>query len=442
MIGLFNKSRIHQLISENNRFYNALFFSTLSAVISQGLNFLTLILITRKVGESNMGHFSIIQSVVVLLVSFGLVGQNISSAALTSRFKKRYPNHLGMLIGNAYLLSSVVLILVGCVVMLAANRLFPEIYLDTFTRVASIGIVVLWTASMTFDMMQVSVLIGLEAYRDLIKTDTIKGLISISLIYPLALKYGITGIITGYLASCIIGVMTNQVFIRKNLKALKTTIRFRFSAKIVRRILNIGLPVFMAALLISFATWLTNKMVFAEYGGDAALGIVFVCRQIMTLIQFFPVQISRVLLPIISEDKDISSKNKVRKTSLFTVLAICAVLAVICLIFEDYILMAYNLNSASASIPFRIILITILFSSINMILGQFVIAGKDPWIRTLADFAISLIMVGVTFMLKENNIYVALPLALLTSYFLSDVILVVYIKGKSFPFTGIVQDSV
>ena len=387
-----------------------------------------------------MGHFSIIQSVVVLLVSFGLVGQNISSAALTSRFRKRYPHHLGMLIGNAYLLSSVVLILIGGVVILSANRLFPEIFLDTSTRISSVAIVVFWTATMTFDMMQISVLIGLEAYRDLIKTDTLKGLISISLIYPLALKYGLTGIVTGYLVSCFMGVITNQLFIRKNLKILNATIQFRLSAKIIRRILNIGLPVFIAALLISLATWLTNKMIFAEYGGAAALGIVFVCRQIMTLIQFFPVQISRVLLPIISEDKDISSKNIVRKTSLVTVLAICSVLVVICLIFEDYILLAYNLNSVSASLPFRIILITILFSSVNMILGQFVIAGKNPWMRTLADLVICLVMIGITFIIKENHIYVALPWALLASFFISDIILVFYIKGKSFPITGLAQD--
>jgi O-antigen/teichoic acid export membrane protein len=442
MRGIFDKSRIKELIAENSRLYNAIFLSTLSAVVSQGLNFLTLILITRKVGESSMGHFSVIQSIVILLVSFGLLGQNVSSAALTSRFKKRYSNHLGLLIGNAYMLSAAVLILVGGIVLFSADRLFPEIYLDSFPRLAGIAVVVLWTFAMTFDMMQVSIMIGLEAYRDLIKTDALKGMISISLIYPLSIRYGISGIVVGYLISCFMGVMTNQFFIRKNLRILNVTVRFRYSPRIIRRILDIGLPVFTAALFISFATWFTNKMVFAEFNGAAALGIVFVCRQIMSLIQFFPVQISRVLLPIISEDRDVNSKQKVRITSLITAVAICTILAVIGLLFEDSILMAYKVDAISASWPYRIILLTVIFSSVNMILGQFVIAGKNPWIRALADFIISMAMIGITFLLKDNYVFTALPWALLISYMLSDIILAFYFRGKPFSINGLTSNSV
>jgi O-antigen/teichoic acid export membrane protein len=438
---ILNKTRIHKLITENSRFYNALFIITISAVVSQGLNFLTMILITREIGESNIGHFSVIQSIVIFLVSFGLLGQNISSAALASRFKKRYPHHLGLLIGNSYMLSTVILILVGIFVGYSADYIFPEIYLDSFPRLGSIAFVIFWTFTMTFDMMQVSVLIGLEAYRDLIKTDVLKGIISISLIYPLSIRYGISGILAGYIISSLMGVITNQFFIRKNLKILKTCIRFKYSLKIIMRILNIGLPVFIAALFISFATWLTNKMVFAEFNGPAALGIVFVCRQIMIMIQFFPVQISRVLLPIISEDKEMNNKRLVRRTSLITVVAICTVLAVAGLLFEDYILKAYNVDSVSASLPYRIILIAVIFSSVNLVLGQFVIAGKNPWVRTYADMVIALVMIGITFVLKDNYLSVAIPWALLISYVLSDIMIGFYLRGKPLSINGITSDS-
>jgi len=438
---ILDKPSIKGLIAENTRFYNALFFSTLSAVVSQGLNFLTLILITRKVGESNIGHFSVIQSIVLLLASFGLLGQNVSSAALTSRFKKRYPNNLGLLIGNAYMLSGVVLLLVGVIVIISADRLFPEIYLDSFPNLAILAFVLLWTFAMTFDMMQVNIMIGLEAYRDLVKTDTLKGLISITLIYPLSIRYGTIGIVAGYLISCSIGVMMNQFYIRKNLRLLNVTVRLKYSPRIIRRIIGIGLPIFTASLLISFATWLTNKMIFAESNGAAALGIVFVCRQIMALIQFFPVQISRVLLPIISEDRDVQNIKKVRITSLITVVAISILLAVVGVLFEDSILMVFKVEVVLASWPYRIILLSVIFSSVNMILGQFIIAGKNPWIRALADFIISLAMICITFLLKGNYLFTALPWALLISYILSDIILVINIRGKPFSINGLTSNS-
>ncbi len=429
---VFDKSRIKELFAKNSRFYTALLFSTLSAVLSQGLNFFTLILVTRKVGESVIGHFSVIQSIVILLVSFGILGQNASSVALTSRFKKRYPNQLGLLLGNAYILSGLVLILIGGILLFSADRLFPEIFMDLFPRLAGIAIIFLWTSAMTYDMMQVSIMIGLEAYRDLIKTDALKGLISISIIYTLSIRYGTSGIVLGYLISCFMGVITNQFFIRNNLKMLKVKINFSYSPRIIRRILDIGLPVFTAALFISFATWLTNKMIFAEINGAAALGIVFVCRQIMYLIQFIPVQISRVLLPIISDDREIHNLKRVRVTSLITVVVISTLLAVIGILFEDYILMTFKVDAGLASWPYRIILLTVIFSSVNMILGQFVIAGKNPWIRAIADFIISIIMISITYLMKDNYLFTALPWAFLISFIMSDIVLIYHVGVKSF----------
>lgn len=419
------------LVPENNRFYNGLFFSTLSAIIFQGLNFLTLILVTRRIGESSMGHFSIIQSTVILLLNFGILGQNISAAALTSRFKKRYPHRLGLLIGNAYILSSVSLIIIGAATFISAEYLFPEIFLKFSSKYISIGIIVIWSFAMTMDMLQVSTLVGLEAYRDLIKTDVFKGLISIGLIYPLSIRYGLSGIVPGYLISSLLGVIMNQVFVRKHLNLLGVRVVFRISFNIIRRILNIGLPVFIAALFVSLATWLTNKMIFNEAGGPVALGIVFVCRQIMTLIQFFPVQISKVLLPIIAEDKNHPEKAIVKRNSLIWGVLTGIILAIFGLIFEQKILVIYNLNPEIASLPYRIILATVVFSSINMILGQFVIAGKNPWVRAYADIVISFVMITITYLLKGSYIFEALPWAMLISFILSDLLIASHIRGKS-----------
>ncbi|HRW86546.1 MAG TPA: hypothetical protein P5180_14035, partial [Bacteroidales bacterium] len=149
MRAIFSISWIKNLLTENKRFYNALFLSTISAILSQGLNFLTLVFITRKLGESSMGHFSVIQSVVLLLASFGLLGQNISSTALTSRFRSKYPNLAGLLIGNTYMLSASVLAVVGLTAGLTSAYFFPEIYLDALSRSLSLAVVIVWTFSMT-----------------------------------------------------------------------------------------------------------------------------------------------------------------------------------------------------------------------------------------------------------------------------------------------------
>jgi O-antigen/teichoic acid export membrane protein len=283
-------------------------------------------------------------------------------------------------------------------------------------------------------MLQVSILIGLEAYRDLIKTDFLKGLFSIIVILPLAIKIGLFGAIIGYAISSFIGILLNQWFIRKNMRSVNNTIIYQFNFDIIKKILGMSLPVFIAALFISITTWATNKLVFNGINGPAALGIVFVCRQILILLQFIPVQISKVLLPFIAEDRNTIEEYKVKKISLRLSIGICIFFAIAGLIFENTVLNLYNLDPKLALFPYRIILLTVLFSAMNMILGQFAIAGKNPWLRTYADIVISLIMVTVTLILIKINIFITLPVAILLSFIASNIFLIYYVGTDFFQF--------
>ena len=428
-----NNKRIDLKISFRNyylgkkRFFNALFIGTLSAVTSQGLNFIVIILITRELGTEYMGRFSIIQSTVMMLLTFGIIGQNVSATVLTSRFKKRYPNQLGYLLGNSYLISFFMATLVGLFTFCTANHFFKEIFIESVPPFLSLFLVVAWFCFMTFDMMQVSILIGMEVYRDLIKTDLIKGLFAIIAIFPLSVHFELLGVIVGYTVVNFLGVGINQWFIRRRLKELHVKIKFEPNLRMIRHILNIGLPIFIASVFMSPTNWGTNKIIFNADNGPVALGVVFVCRQILILIQFFPAQISRVLLPIIAENNNDAEEATIKKISLGLSLLICICLALAALFFENTIFSMYNLNGEIAKWPFRIILITVLFATSNLILGQFIIAGKNPWIRTYADIALSVTMLILTLVLVNLNTFLALPLAMLFSFIASNIVLLYFI---------------
>jgi O-antigen/teichoic acid export membrane protein len=427
-------STISSRFPENNKFFKALILGTISAITNQGLNFITIILITRQLGDVTMGHFSLVQSMVTMFFTIGILGQNVSGTALTSRFKKRYPDQLGLVIGNSYILSAIMVVFIGLIIFISSSYFFKDVQINSSSASLSHFIIILWFVGMTFDMLQVSILIGLEAYRDLIKTDFLKGLFSIIVILPLAIKIGLFGAIIGYAISSFIGILLNQWFIRKNMRSVNNTIIYQFNFDIIKKILGMSLPVFIAALFISITTWATNKLVFNGINGPAALGIVFVCRQILILLQFIPVQISKVLLPFIAEDRNTIEEYKVKKISLRLSIGICIFFAIAGLIFENTVLNLYNLDPKLALFPYRIILLTVLFSAMNMILGQFAIAGKNPWLRTYADIVISLIMVTVTLILIKINIFITLPVAILLSFIASNIFLIYYVGTDFFQF--------
>jgi O-antigen/teichoic acid export membrane protein len=412
---------------KNKKFFNALILGTISAITNQGLNFITIILITRQLGDVNMGHFSLVQSMVTMFVTFGILGQNISATTLTSRFKNGDSDHLGLVIGNAIILSAFMAAVIGFFILLTSNYFFSDININSSSTFLTCILMILWLLGMTFDMLQTSTLIGLEAYGDLLKTDILKGVFSISVILPLAMKFGIFGAITGYVISSFIGIFLNQWFIRKNLKKINCKIDFRLKIYILKEILGVGLPIFIAALFISFSTWFTNRLIFNSLNGPAALGIVFICRQILILLQFIPSQISRVLLPLIAENKNTKEEIDIKKISLLLSIGISIFLAAGGLVFENFVLKIYNLDPAASILPYRIILLTVLFSTTNMILGQFVIAGRDPWFRTYADIVISLVLIIFTLILIPLNVYLTLPVAIISSFIVSDIFLIWYI---------------
>lgn len=417
---------------ENNSFFRALFMGTMSSFIYQGLNFVTIIFITRHLGEDRMGQFALIQSAVIMLLTFGILGMNVSATALIAKFKRRYPNQIGLLVGNSYMITITMTSIVVLVSIALSEIIFSNALLSSqnsgFLKLA----IIIWFVGMTFDMVQVSTLLGLEAFRDLIKTDIVKGSFSIVVILPLAVKYGLTGVVVGYAFSSFIGIGINQWFIRKNLKVLNSRIVFRISPLLVRRLMKIGLPVFIAALFISPTTWFTNKLVFNEEGGAYILGIVFVCRQLLVLLQFLPTQISKVTLPLISNRVGTPDERKFKGLSLILSLSASLLLLTTGLLFERSVLNIYSLDPDVASLPYRIILLTMVFSTINIMIGQFAIIGKNPWIRAYSDIIISVVMVCASIIMIRVNLLLALPVSMLSSYVISNIFLV-YSTRKDIP---------
>lgn len=417
---------------ENNSFFRALFMGTMSSFIYQGLNFVTIIFITRHLGEDRMGQFALIQSAVIMLLTFGILGMNVSATALSAKFKRRYPNQIGLLVGNAYMINIAMTTFVVLASIVLSDKIFGNAILSSQNPGLLKLVILIWFVGMTFDMVQVSTLLGLEAFKDLIKTDIVKGSFSIMVILPLSVKYGLTGVVAGYAISSFIGIGINQWFIRKNLKKINSRIVLSIRPLLIRRLLKIGLPVFIAALFISPAIWFTNKLVFNEEGGAYILGIVFVCRQLLVLLQFLPTQISKVTLPLISNRAGTPDERKFKGLSLILSLLVSVILVLTGLLFERAILNIYSLDPEVASLPYRIILLTLVFSTINIMIGQFAIVGKNPWIRAYSDIIIAVVLIIASIIMIRVNLLLALPVSMLSSFVISNIFLV-YSTRKEIP---------
>lgn len=396
----------------------------MSSLIYQGLNFITLILITRRLGEDIMGQFALLQSTIIMLLSFGILGLNVSATTLIARFKSHYPNQIGLLVGNSYLITSVAIAVVTLLSFVFYGKFFGTAT-SGYSETGWMGLfLIIWLATMTFDMLQVSVLVGFEAFRDIIKTDIAKGIFTIIAILPLSYLFGLPGVVSGYAVSSLIGLSINQWFVRRNLRLMGSRVDFRFRPVLVGKLLGIGVPVFIASAFISPTIWITNKLIFNQPGGAYVLGIIFVCRQLLVLFQFAPVQISKVTLPLISRTAGTGDEKRFKIVSISISMVSCMVLAAAGILFEDIILGMYKVDIEVARLPYRIIIILLFFTTLNNLIGLFAIAGRNPWNRTYADLINSAVMLTATIILLRINLLVALPISMLIAFIFSDIFLI------------------
>lgn len=86
----------------------------------------------------------------------------------------------------------------------------------------------------------------------------------------------------------------------------------------------------------------------------------------------------------------------------------------------------YHFDYSLAKNVFGIILLTGLFSTINLYLGQTIIASGYTWGRTLADAVIATTLIISVLLIYKYDIILALPISYLISFTLGTCVLYLF----------------
>ena len=75
---------------------------------------------------------------------------------------------------------------------------------------------------------------------------------------------------------------------------------------------------------------------------------------------------------------------------------------------------------------FKIILFTGLLSTINLYLGQTIIAHGETWIRTIADVAIAITLIITVHIINQHEVIYALPISYFSSFLMGTIVLCIF----------------
>jgi O-antigen/teichoic acid export membrane protein len=408
----------------------SLLWGTLAGGISMGMNFAINIMAARLLG-ARLGELSIFISVTAALQSFGLLGLNLMAVVLISK-SLQDPEKLRSLISNIFTIVIYTTLAVSLVAVI--SNVIPGNVVKFWPTNSAVIIffAAIWFFFSTLESLMAAMLTGFSSFRNIAILSLIKASFSLAVLYFLIIRWGVTGGIAGYAITFLFSSMLNGYYLKKvcNLNGFNLIINPRFDFSVVKSVLKVSMPVFLASVFLSTAIWICNYLVFLKPGGVEALSIYVVSNQWLILVQFFPIQISRVILPLLSAQHGSDGFKKTRRSGLILSMGIAAAIIAVSLILERPIIGLFHFDFAKTSIPLRILLFTGLLAAFNLYYGQTAISAGKVWIRVFADCVIAVALIVSVVITVNYNLILSLPLASLISYLAGTLTLLVLIPGS------------
>lgn len=420
-----------KIFNNQKLLYVSIFWGSLAGVFSQGLNFITNIFLARFLGIE-YGELVLYTSTNGMLQTFSIVGLNVLATVFVAKNLKDNKAVLSKIIPNMYLFVGGMTLIVGLIALYINEVGLFSIHFWNIKSWVVITAIVIWFVFSTIDLLQVSILLGFSAFKDVAKVSLIKGIISIILTLVFIKFYGLSGAIFAYAISFIISSGFNLIFIRKNCELNKLKLIYKLDFKLVLDLLKVSAPIFIASFVLLPSQWGINYIIFNRDNGSLALTIFGIANQWMVLVQFFPLQISKVVLPFLTHhDKTSADYRKAEKTGLLISILVGLSLILLILLFEKNIISVYRIGFEVTKYPFRILMLASLFSIINLFLGQTLIAAGRTWLKAFLDIVMSISLFGAFLLSSGFSAPVSLSIAYCASFVIAS-LLTLFFKQKRF----------
>jgi len=413
-------------------FYISIFWGSLAGIFSQGLNFITNVFLARTLGKG-FGELVLYTSTNTMFQTFSLLGLNIIASVLVAENLNLNRIRLGQIIPNLYFIVSFLTIIISIIALMINEMTLFSFKFWTIHSNMFLIFIIIWLIFSSLDVLQISILAGLGAFRDLAKVTLIKGILSIILILTFVRFFGLEGAIVGYGLSFTVSFILNLHFLNNNRKKYGIIFNYNLDFKIIQRIFISSLPIFLASFALVPSQWGVNYILFNKVNGSLALTVFGIANQWMALIQFFPLQISKVVLPFLTKQKDnIYDYKRTERTGLIISILIGIVLIALSFIFESQIIKIYKINYSVMKTPFRIMVLAALFSILNLYLGQNLIANGRSWLRMILDCLISIsLFISFIFFVSKTVIF-ALPLSYCVAFIVGSSLIIIIRRSNRF----------
>lgn len=411
-------------IKESNitkRFINAIVFGIGGAAISKGLLMLFNIIVSRMLGETQYGVYSIINNTVQTFTVFAGAGIGVTLTRYVALYRDKDKTMLGIILNTLLVFNAVLSLIVAIIVFIfsdnISNLISGEINISIYIRITSGTI--FFTSLM---LILQSILQGFEEYKKIAVIQIISNIVMLLIGAIITKFYKIMGTIISLLLLNLVMTIFFAISIINIVKKKNIVLKFKVNETIKEAIKKVAIPAFLASIFVVPLLWVTN-FIFTNKNGYEEFAAFSVCLQWFTILNYLPQQLGQVkpiYTQLYAECRLEELKKCVNKMMIFSI-SFGVIISIILMIISRIILKVYGEFYISYTIPFIIMLGASIFYAIQSQYGSILQAIGKIWGCFMLNMIWGVVFI-ICFLLLNNKGALGYSLTYLISYFIYSVI--------------------
>jgi O-antigen/teichoic acid export membrane protein len=299
--------------SARSRLHTGIFFNLLGAVFNQGSTFAFNIIAANVLGRQTFGEYAVIQSTLVALSQVAQLACGYTATKYIAEFRSTNKPRAGQIVGM--LLTTTVLAagIVACSLLVCAPWMASSILKAPQLK---LGLEI--TAGVVFfcviNGFLVGALAGFEAYSQLARVFVLSGTFYLVACTVFARAYGLTGAVSGLLASAAGQWVLLQRALKSECAKQGIQIRYLYFKKEQSILLRFTLPAAMSGLTSMPALWIGNAILGRRSDGYLQVALFSAVYTLMSLVLFVPNISNIVGMSLLNHQKGRGQLSDYRQT--------------------------------------------------------------------------------------------------------------------------------
>ena len=385
------------------RLARGVFWSMAGAVISRGLMLAATVLVARMLGRTVYGELGMIQSTVGMFGVFAGFGLGLTATKHVAQFRKSDPDRAGRIIG----LSSLFAMVTGGLMAFGLFMFAPWLAEHTINAphlsvVLRIGALILFINAL--NGAQTGALAGFEAFKTIAYVNLFAGLISFPILVSGAYFGGLTGAVWALAINLGFNWLLNHLALRKESRRHNVPFTLRECSRELPVLWTFSLPAVLAGSLVGPVNWICSALLVNQPEGYSEMGIYSAANQWFAMLLYLPSLLSRVMLPVLSEQLGQNEIKQSMKVMIFAI-KMNALLVLPLVLFvgiaSPYIMNLYGAGFRSGWPTLVVVLLTAGLLTVQTPIGQIIVASGKIWISFAINFGWALIFIMSTILLLD-----------------------------------------